>query len=55
MPSYSTHRKEESPPANLLMTHDGIVHGDSMFSDVILGDGILVKLHRRLCLGCRHA
>lgn len=33
------------------MAHDGIVHGDAMFSYVILGDSVLAKLHRRLRFG----
>ena len=36
------------------MTHNSIVHGSFVLSQVILGDGMLVEFHSRFRLGKLH-
>ena len=47
LPSHSAHGKEERPPADLLVTHDSIVHGSCVLSEVVLSDGILAEFYGR--------
>ena len=54
LPSHSAHGKEECPPADLLVTHDSIVHGSCVLPEVVLGDGILAEFHSRFGLRLLH-